>query len=67
MVAADAAEFQAGCWAGSGPLGVLAPLPGAAYTFDVVAADAQAALPGPAGAAARASAASHGGDSRQHS
>jgi hypothetical protein len=67
VLAADSAELQAGCWSGSGPLGVLAPLPGAADTFDVVAADAQAALPEPTGAAARASAASQGGDSRQHS
>jgi hypothetical protein len=67
VLAADSAELQVGCWSGSGPLGVLTPLPGAAYTFDVAAADAQAALPEPTGAAARASAASPGGDSRQRS
>jgi hypothetical protein len=45
IVASDGQDSQVACWAGAGPPRMLAPMPGAAYTF-AVAADATAAASG---------------------
>jgi hypothetical protein len=45
IVATDGQDSQVAYWAGAGPLRVLAPVPGAVYTF-AVAADATATAPG---------------------
>jgi hypothetical protein len=45
IVATDGQDSQVAYWAGAGPLRMLAPMPGAAYTF-AVAADATAAASG---------------------
>jgi hypothetical protein len=43
IVATDGQDSQVACWAGAGPLRVLAPVPGAAYTFAVTAGATAAA------------------------